>query len=239
MVKKTVRIGILLVLVASFMFSQVSATPALAVAVEESEWWTGYEIYDAEWEETGWMEFWDKYGDDLVAYDSITHSRDMTVGDLKSKLKAEFGFPMIAVAWKYFGDCFEEEFDPENFKPFVLSDGDRLADHPVCPYYEGITDTYITFFRAPQGQAATRLTLFGYVNDDNKSCVLWSLDGSRPVNVDSKCGGGSELVCTVKLVEKKLKYDCEGNYDWLGEQIVNDSKWLAWADKFASMNGNK
>jgi hypothetical protein len=65
------------------------------------------------------------------------------------------------------------------------------------------------------------------------------LDGSRNVDVAKKCGGDAELVCTVKLIEKELRYDCKGGYDWLGEQIIHDPQWLSWADKFASMNGRK
>ena len=81
------------------------------------------------------------------------------------------------------------------------------------------------------------MTLFGYVMDGNRSCVLWSLDGSPNLRASEKCGGEVELVCTVRLVGKELKPDCDGGYDWLGEQIINDPEWKSWAEKFASKNG--
>jgi len=83
-----------------------------------------------------------------------------------------------------------------------------------------------------------RLTLFGYVLDDGRSCVLWSLDGTPNLHANEKCGGEVELVCTVKLVDKELKYDCKDGHDGLGQEIVNDPQWQSWAEKFASKNGH-
>jgi hypothetical protein len=97
----------------------------------------------------------------------------------------------------------------------------------------------VAVFKVPVKEQVTRLTLFGYVDSNDKSCILWSLDGARNLNVAEKCGGETELVCTVKLIDKDLKYDCEDGYDWLGEQIINDPEWLKWAHSFASMNGKK
>ncbi len=160
-----------------------------------------------------------------------------TFGELQAEYESKLGYKTVILA--------RIDTEPTLLAPTLVgppSIGTYIKPDPSDPlsdHYSGPGSVYLAIFKASPTSENVRLTLYGYVNDGGKSCVLWSLDGARPVNVDTKCGGGSELVCTVKLVEKKLKYDCEGNYDWLGEQIVNDSKWLAWADKFASKNGNK
>jgi hypothetical protein len=101
-----------------------------------------------------------------------------------------------------------------------------------------ITQSFSYYFGPSQKNGEfVRLTLFGYVFDDGGSCVLWSLDGSPNTRPNEKCGGDVKLVCTVKLVEKKLKYDCKDGYDWLGFNITHDSQWLSWAHNFASQNG--
>lgn len=121
------------------------------------------------------------------------------------------------------------------------SNGKRvIPDDSTFAFLEGATeDTYLFFGPAPKNGEITRLTLYGYVFDDGRSCVLWSLDGSPNARANEKCGGEVELVCTVKLVEKELKPDCEEGYDWLGFNIAHDSQWVSWADQFASKNGNK
>jgi hypothetical protein len=100
-------------------------------------------------------------------------------------------------------------------------------------------DTLLFFGPSQKSDEFVRLTLFGYVMDGNSSCVLWSLDGTPNLRANEKCGGEVDLVCTVKLVEKNLKYNCKDGYDWLGFNIIHDSHWLSWADQFASKNGNK
>jgi hypothetical protein len=119
------------------------------------------------------------------------------------------------------------------------SHGTRVVPNDsTLAFIASITEaTSLYFGPTPKNGEIIRLTLFGYSLGDGKSCVLWSLDGSHPVNVDKTCGGSAELVCTVKLVDKELKYDCEDGYDWLGFNIVHDSQWQSWADKFASKNG--
>jgi hypothetical protein len=121
------------------------------------------------------------------------------------------------------------------------SSGTRVVPNDsTFAFLTGATETtYLYFGPAPKNGQIIRLTLFGYVFDDGRSCVLWSLDGSRNANANEKCGGEVELVCTVRLVEKELKPDCKDGYDWLGFNIAHDSQWLSWAHEFASKNGNK
>jgi hypothetical protein len=121
------------------------------------------------------------------------------------------------------------------------SNGKRvIPNDSTLAFLAGATEnTYLSFGPAPKNGEIVRLTLFGYVFDDGRSCVLWSLDGSRNANANEKCGGEVELVCTVRLVEKELKPDCDEGYDWLGFNIAHDSQWLSWAHEFASKNGNK
>ena len=233
MLKKAVRLGILTMLVVSLALGVAGTQPAKAISspipipvpvitVEfylfDAVW--GGDTYEPNWpwaDYTWWSEAWPV---------------NSTIGEVRQALESMLGYPVVLLTH----GCDEDMYS------FIVPDSALVTTYACASPQPTIAvggSLDLAVFKAPSASENVRLTLYGYVNDDGKSCVLWSLDGSRPVNVDAKCGGGSELVCTVKLVEKKLKYDCEGSYDWLGEQIVNDSKWLAWADKFASMNGNK
>jgi hypothetical protein len=109
----------------------------------------------------------------------------------------------------------------------ILPDSMHLSD------LAGVTENTTLFFGPRDKDDSARLTLYGYSIGGGKSCVLWSLDGSTPINVDKKCGGEPELVCVVKLVGKDLKYDCEEGHESMGFNIAHDPKWLSWADKFA------
>ena len=122
----------------------------------------------------------------------------------------------------------------------LFTDTHVVPDDTVLSSFASMTGiTYLHFGPHPKNKEFVRLTLFGYLSEDNHSCVLWSLDGAYPLNVDKTCGGTVQLVCTVKLVEKDLKYDCKDGDDWLGFEIVHDPQWLSWADKFASKNGHR
>lgn len=234
MLKKAIRLGIFLMLV-MFLLGGVSSAKAEAnsgsaqvVQIQaDACFWFMNTPWNGSLDPASWN--WDDMEDDCFFTDNIT------VGELKSLLQNELGYPVVVLAaqWEYCEDY--EDFD---YADIVMpSDGARLLDYTTCPDEFNWVDYVI--FKAPQAEESVRLTLFGYVNGEGKSCVLWSLDGSRNLNVADKCGGEAELVCTVKLVEKNLEYACEGGYDWLGEQIVNDPKWLEWAQKFASKNGKK
>ena len=98
-------------------------------------------------------------------------------------------------------------------------------------------DTLLYFGPTPKNGEIIRLTLFGYVLDNGNSCVLWSLDGTPNARPNEKCGGDVKLVCTVRLVDKSLKYSCKDGYEWLGNQIITDPDWKSWAEQFASKNG--
>ena len=119
------------------------------------------------------------------------------------------------------------------------SNGTRVIpdDSSLVFLADATEDTFLYFGPASKHGEAVRLTLFGYVMDGNNSCVLWSLDGTPNAHADEKCGGEAKLVCTVKLVDKNLKYSCKDGYDWLGNQIVTDPDWKSWAEQFASKNG--
>ena len=232
MLKKAVRLGILTMLVVSLALGVAGTQPAKAISspilipapvtpVEfylfDAVW--GGDTYEPNWpwaDSTWWSEAWPV---------------NSTIGEVRQALESMLGYPVVLLTH----GCDEDNYS------FIVSDSARVSDYACSsgPTLVAGGILQLAVFKKPSSSESARLTLYGYVNDDGKSCVLWSLDGSHPVNVDSKCGGGSELVCTVKLVEKKLKYNCDGGYDWLGEQIVNDPKWLEWADKFASMNGKK
>ena len=234
MKKKAVRIGILMVLVLSFMFTTagsqaVKAEQAEGVALAEADacFWLMNTSWNGSFDPASWN--WDDMNLDCFIVDNTT------VGELKGLLKSELGYPVVVLAAQW-EDC--EDYDDFDYADiFLPGDGNLLLDYTTCPDEPDWIDFIV--FKGPSASEDVRLTLFGYVNGDGQSCVLWSLDGSRNLNVADKCGSEAELVCTVKLVEKHLKYDCEGGYDWLGEQIVHDPQWLSWADKFASMNGNK
>jgi hypothetical protein len=228
MLKKAVRLGILVMLVLTFTLIPINSKPAHAIA---PVWEVSAEIFNQQWDgTTDYMTIFDKWSP--VDWWDDNLPPDMSISDFKAMIENEVGHPVTVLAVLTSTYC-----GPEDAYVVPTNGSDVIGDYQTC---EGEPWSYFLIFNAShKGTENIRLTLFGYVNDDNKSCVLWSLDGSRPVNVDNKCGGGSELVCTVKLVEKKLKYNCDGGYDWLGEQIVRDPQWLAWADKFASMNGNK
>jgi hypothetical protein len=227
MLKKAVRLGILVMLVASFSLIPINSKPAHA-SVET--WEVSVDVFGQQWDgTTSYTEIFDKWTPvDWWGWDL---SLEMSIADFKAMVEKEVGHPVVILAVLTEGFC-----GPEAAYVVPTIASDVIGDYQTCE--EGPWSYFLIFDNSHKVENV-RLTLFGFVNDDGKSCVLWSLDGSHPVNVDSKCGGGSELVCTVKLVEKKLKYDCDGGYDWLGEQIVHDPQWLSWADKFASMNGNK
>jgi hypothetical protein len=130
---------------------------------------------------------------------------------------------------------------PTDVAMFIkYSDGSTrlLPDDSTLDFLAATTEDVTLFFGpAPKNGEIVRLTLFGYVFDNGGSCVLWSLDGSRNANANEKCGGDVKLVCTVKLVDKSLKYSCKDGYEWLGNQIVTDPDWKSWAEQFASKNG--
>ncbi len=231
MLKKAVRLGILTMLVVSLALGVAGAQPAKAISspIPVPMTTVKFFLFDAVWGgdtyEPNWP--WDKNTD---VWDEEWPGNS-TVGEVRRALEAELGYAVVLLTH----GCDEDSYS------FVVPDSALVSDYACSfqPTFVGGDMLQLAVFKKLSASENLRLTLFGYVNDDGKSCVLWSLDGSRPVNVNSKCGGGAELVCTVKLVEKKLKFNCDGGYDWLGEQIVNDPKWLEWADKFASMNGNK
>jgi hypothetical protein len=238
MLKKAVRLGTLMVLVLIFSFNvagvkadredrKTNLVPVIDGTMSYGD------VYGVPWNGSYNPGTWDT--SKLYPLNFVTDAK--TYGDLKAEYESKLGYPIVMLAKVY--------------DIAYISIGAGISWSPLgrsAPFYYIMPDpsdplvgwqVSVAIFKAPAASENVRLTLFGYVNDDSKSCVLWSLEGWRPVNVDSKCGGGSELVCTVKLVEKKLKYDCEGGYDWLGEQIVNNPQWSSWADKFASMNGHK
>jgi hypothetical protein len=225
MLKKVGRLSILIVLVLSFMVGVSGAESAKAIAVPTisvqiisfPEVWNGSYDYST----------WETWQNDLEQRYENEYDPDVTFGMIQQEFSAFLGYPVVVYSYV----CDEYPI-VDMFQP---SSSAKVSDYLDC--WEGYS--VVVFKAASSTTENLRLTLFGYVNDDGKSCVLWSLDGSRNHNVAEKCGGGAELVCTVKLVKKNLKYDCDGGYDLLGQQIVNDPKWLAWADKFASMNGNK
>ncbi len=239
MLKKSVRLGILMVLVAIFCFNvavvkadrddrRTNLVPIIDGTMSYGD------VYGIPWNGSYDPGTWDT--SKLYTLNFVTDAK--TYGELKAEYESKLGYPIVMLAKVY--------------EMAYVSIGAGISWSPlgrVSPSYYIMPDpsdplvgwqVSVAIFKAPvKGQENLRLTLFGYVNDDDKSCVLWSLDGFRNLNVADKCGGEAELVCTVKLVDKELKYDCEGGYDWLGEQIVNDPKWLEWAHKFASMNGKK
>lgn len=231
MFTKIVRVGILMVLGLSFMFGAAGMQTAYASSDRIPIPTTTVEffLFDTAWAgdtyEPNWP--WDKVID---VWDE-DWPEDSTIGEVRQALEAALGYSVVLLTHGCDGDDYS----------FLVPDSALVSDYACSmePTFAPNVILQLAVFKAPSATENVRLTLFGYVNDDGKSCVLWSLDGSRNHNVEEKCGGGAELVCTVKLVEKNLEYDCDGGYDWLGEQIVNDPQWLAWADKFASMNGKK
>ena len=161
-----------------------------------------------------------------------------TFGELQAEYENKLGYPIVMLA-KVYDIAYVSIGAGISWSPLGrVAPSHYIMPDPSDPLLGW--QVSVAIFKAPlKGQENLRLTLFGFVNGDGKSCVLWSLDGARNVNVGDKCGGDVELVCTVELVDKELIYDCEGSYDWLGEQIVNDPQWLEWAHKFASKNGKK
>jgi len=113
-----------------------------------------------------------------------------------------------------------------------------IPNDSMLTFLADATENTLLYFGPHQADENIRLTLFGYVMDGNHSCVLWSLDSTPNLRANEKCGGEVELVCTVKLVEKELKYVCKDGHEGLGQQIVNDPQWKSWAEKFASKNGH-
>jgi hypothetical protein len=230
MLKKAVRLGILMVLVISFMFTPLSSKPARAISTATT-WDVQADIFDQHWDgTTRYVDIFDTFTPvDWMEWTDL--SPDVSIGDFRAMIESELGYPVTILAVLTNQYC-----GPEDAYVVQTSDGAKIGNYQVC---EGDPWSYFLIFKASSRSENVRLTLFGYVLDDGKSCVLWSLDGSHPNNVNKTCGGEAKLVCKVKLVDKKLKYDCEGGYDWLGERIIHDPQWLSWADKFASMNGRK
>lgn len=235
MFKKIVRVGILMMLVLTFTFGSAGTqfVQASSTATPVQTTMSYGDVYGIPWNGSYDPSTWD--ASKMYWLDFQTSAT--TFGELQAEYESKLGYKTVILA--RIGTVptllAPTLVGPPSIGTYIKPDpSDLLSDH-----YSGPGSVHLAIFKAPATSENIRLTLFGYVNDDGKSCVLWSLDGSRNHNVAEKCGGGAELVCTVKLVEKNLKYDCDGGYDWLGEQIVNDPKWLAWADKFANMNGNK
>ena len=236
MLKKVVRIGILMVLVLPLFISPVgvkAAQPAQPSMESSSTWYVQVLIFDSQW--NGDTSGDDYFGGGEKYFENWPEDPSTTIGELRNDIENVAGFPVLILALvNDNGGCgYNTDF------LIHTSDSAPISDYPICRY--GGDDNLAIFlvYRAPSNAENVRLTLYGYINGDNQSCVLWSLDGAHPVNVDTKCGSGAELVCTVKLVGKNLQYKCDGGYDWLGEQIIKDPKWLSWANNFASMNGKK
>jgi len=159
-----------------------------------------------------------------------TYDANITFGMIQQDMAAQLGGPVTVYSYV----C--EDASTTTVDMFPPPASAKVTDYPLSC----LNSYAVVVFKSPHHHSEIpRLTLYGYVSDSNQSCVLWSLQGALPVNVDKTCGSKVKLVCTVQLFGRELKYDCKGGYDWLGQQIVNDPKWLAWADRFASMNGHK
>ena len=232
MLKKAVRIGILAVMVISFAFSPLIAKPAQAQPIKPTTWNVTFEIFDVPWDgTTSYTDLFDKY--EAVDDWGEPLSPEMTIGELRAMVEAEVGYAVQVVAVMTHTYCW-----PEDAYLVPTSDTDIIGDYETCG--AGYQWAYFLIFKAPDKVEVTRLTLYGYIQGDGEtSCTLWSLDGSKNLRADEKCGAKVDMVCTIRLVEKELKYNCEDGYGWLGEQITHDPKWLSWADKFASKNGMK
>jgi hypothetical protein len=222
MAKKVIRLGILLVLVASFMLYPISATPAHAVAVGRD---VQVLIFNVQWDGN-------TSGDAYSSPDAVsvnwTKDPKTTIGEMRAMIEGITGYPVLILALvNDNGGCgFSTDFVISTTDSAPISNYEICKDDP-----ENLT--ILLVYKTHPKEEVTRLTLYGYSLGDGKSCVLWSLDGNPNGNPTKKCGAEAELVCKVRLVEKDLKYDCKDGYDWLGFQIAHDPQWLSWADKFA------
>jgi hypothetical protein len=225
MINKVVRISILVMLAVFFLFGPLSINLSYAAKSNTASQSYTFDVFILDWVWNGNLDTtsWPPAPPTVAR----TWPIGTTIGEVRADMTAELGYPVVLFTATD-GTC------ASNFPLYHLPNDSDIVDN----YYCG-TGFAFAVFKSPKPAEVVRLTLFGYVSSDNKSCVLWSLDGSLPNNVNKTCGMEVERVCKIKLVEKKLKYDCEGGYDWLGEQIIHDPQWLSWADKFASMNGRK
>jgi hypothetical protein len=223
MAKKVIRLGILLVLVLSFMFGAVGIKNAYAAKSTKSNNSIGYvfNLFILDWVWNGNL--------DTTTWPpppgSVTRMwlPGTTIGQVKADMSASLGYSVV-VFTATDGSC-------NTNSQFWFQPGDsEIVDNYSCG--GGFLSTFAVF-KAQHKVEVTRLTLYGYSLGDGKSCVLWSLDGNPNGNPTKKCGAEAELVCKVRLVEKDLKYACKDGYDWLGFQIAHDPQWLSWADKFA------
>jgi hypothetical protein len=230
MFKNAIRFGVLVMLAAALMFTPFGSKPAHA-SVAIPTWGVTADIFSQHWDgTTNYTDIFDR----LTPVDSFEWedlSPDMTIGEFKSIVESKVGHSVTILGVLTEGYCI-----PEAAYVVPTSDSDAIGNYQTC---EGDPWSYFLIFNNSHKVEVPRLTLYGYVSSDNHTCVLWSLNGTLPNNVNKTCGMDVKLVCTVKLIEKKLDYDCKSGYDWLGNQIVNDPQWLSWADKFASMNGHK
>jgi hypothetical protein len=230
MFKKAIRLGVLVMMVAAFMFVPLGSKPAHA-GVAIPTWEVSADIFSQHWDgNTNYMEILDRLTPvDFIDRDDL--SPDMTIGEFRSMVESEVGHPVTILGVLTEGYC-----GPEDAYVVPTSDSAAIGSYQTC---EGDPWSYFLIFNNTHKMEVPRLTLYGYVSGNNHTCVLWSINGALPNNVNKTCGMDVKLVCTVKLIEKKLDYDCKSGYDWLGKQILNDPQWLSWADKFASMNGHK
>jgi hypothetical protein len=229
MLKKVVRIGIFVVLVASFFAFPASAKSGSAIS-EPLEWQVDARFYNMEWDgDTSG----DVYFSVMPDYDYWEmHDSTTTIGELRSVFEEIAGYPVLILALvNNNGGCgYETDF------VISTSDGDPISNYSICSESNWNYSIFLVY-KAPPKTEIPRLTLFGYVDSDDNSYVMWSLSGDRNINVKDKLGNNVTLVCTVHLVDYELRYECMDGYNWLGEEIVNDPKWISWANKFASRNG--
>jgi hypothetical protein len=225
MFKKAFRLGIMAMLVVSVLFGAIGAQPAKAAeshSVVQQDWNVISFTFS-----TSWNGSYDFYSWNLDPIDALvnfgSYDPNTTFGTVQKELEANAGFHVVLLVLQ----CGPDELsDPIVSRPPASA---PIKDYPVC---SGAPFTEIVAFKAKHEPGA-RLTLYGYDLGGGKSCVLYSLDGSHPINVDKTCGGKAELVCTVKLIGKDLKYDCADGHESMGFNIAHDPKWLSWADKFA------
>jgi hypothetical protein len=229
MLKKIVRSGIHVMLVLFFVLGLVGISGAQPAKAAQPGIWVQIiyfpEYWNGSYDYTTWETWANGYG---VVYSGL-YAVDVTYGDIIQKFTSTLETPVTAYGYI----C--EDYNLTIVDMFLPSDDEKVIDHPAC---DGYYSHVVILFNEKPSSEVTRLTLFGYIEEDGKSsCTLWSLDGSKNLRPDEKCGANVELVCTVKLVDSILKYECEDGYDWLGYNIAHDSKWVSWAEKFATING--
>jgi hypothetical protein len=238
MFKNAMRLGVLVMLVAAFLYN----TPGGAKAAPVGSILPGAygDIYGVPWNGNLDSSTWDT--------SNLTHlsfqTSATTFGELQTEFESRLGYRTVLLAQTPLFPVFA--FTGAGLSLSALA----IISFPVTyikPDPSDLLTKYFPFgayhvaiFKAPHKTTEIpRLTLYGFVSGDNHTCVLWSLNGALPNNVNKACGMDVKPVCTVKLIEKKLEYECKSGYNWLGEQIVHDPQWLSWADKFASMNGHR